>query len=79
MLPLFYEALYIRENQTMDLLKYKEEQKKLLLADDTLNYDMLLENVELLINEYEKGTYDANQVMKRTKRLAKRCMKIDKK
>lgn len=79
LLPLFYETLYVKENQTPELLKYEEVIRNNFLKNNSLDYKMIFDFVDQLILEYKKRYYSQEKISKRAKKLAKSCIKNTKK
>lgn len=70
-LPLFYEKLFIKENETEELKQYREELDKTIIRENTRKYVVALNSQNDLQRYYEEGNINVTTLETKAKKLAK--------
>ncbi|MBQ8193152.1 MAG: hypothetical protein IJZ46_03675 [Bacilli bacterium] len=74
-LPLFYERLYILENPTEELIKYKEFLDNIIIEENREEYIIALNSQEELHKYFTEGNTNIESLEKKSKKLSKKYKK----
>ena len=74
-LPLFYERLFIAENPTEELQKYKENLETSIIEENEQKYIVALNSQEELQNHYQKGNTNIETLKTKSKKLSRKYQK----
>ena len=74
-LPLFYERLYILENETEELRQYKQYLDKSIIEENTQKYVIALNSQEEMQTYYTEGNTNIEKLENKAKKLSKKYKK----
>lgn len=78
-LPMFYERIYIIENENEALLKHEEEIRYNIEIGDSLENKLILQSVDELVDSYKRHKMNEKQIARRARRIARECRVINNK